>query len=331
MSDSLKTSVVISTYNGERYIVQQLNSINDQSQKADEVIIVDDCSTDNTLETVKKYIEENGLDWTLRRNGANKGWQKNFMDAINSASGELVFISDQDDVWDKEKINVMSRVMKDNTHIDVLVSGYKEFTEDIKSDDNVNSDDETEGEESSCKSSDKSSGKYSGKIRKINLSKRFFTVDYPGCTYCVRKSFFDKIKGYWKPGFPHDALLWRFAIFSDSLFLCEDVLFNWRKHTDSEFAKETNRKKKLADRIEWVDYASQFTAGLYRYIKNNSSLRDRRNKVHLLHKYKEWLNLRKKFFKEKNPVYGIMLIKYICYYRDFKQYLGDWYTVYIKR
>ena len=56
----------MAVYNGARYLKEQLESLNDQSRKADEVILMNDCSTDNTMEIVKSFVEKNGLDsWIL--------------------------------------------------------------------------------------------------------------------------------------------------------------------------------------------------------------------------------------------------------------------------
>ena len=61
-------SVVISTYNGEKYIVQQLLSIVEQTIIPNEVVIVDDCSTDNTFSIIENFIEKhNGINWKLFR------------------------------------------------------------------------------------------------------------------------------------------------------------------------------------------------------------------------------------------------------------------------
>lgn len=54
----MKTSVVMSTYNGEEYIIEQLDSLRNQSRPADEVLIADDCSTDNTVDIVRNYIKK---------------------------------------------------------------------------------------------------------------------------------------------------------------------------------------------------------------------------------------------------------------------------------
>ena len=309
----MRISIVISTYNGEKFILDQLESIRNQTHQADEVIICDDCSTDSTPDLVKDYIGKNNLDWTIIINDENKGWQKNFMDLMEMASGDIVFTCDQDDIWDKRKAAAMLDIMSTHDQINLLVSDYLEFTSD---DDLTDSD----------KKTDKP-----GEIRSINLNKKFFTVDYPGCTYCIRKTFFDEIKKYWKPGFPHDALLWRFSIFSDSLYVCDDVLFYWRKHAESEFAIETNRKKNLADRIEWIDYAFDFSEQILQYIKVNKKLKNRKKKAMLINDFMKYLYLRRMLFVKKNPIYAIMLLKHMGYYRDFKMYLGDCYMTYFRK
>lgn len=104
----MKTSVVMSTYNGEKYITEQLDSLRTQSQSADEVIIADDCSTDHTVEIVRRYINQHNLsDWQVIVNQHNKGWRRNFMEAMWSASGDLIFPCDQDDIWRNDKIKVI--------------------------------------------------------------------------------------------------------------------------------------------------------------------------------------------------------------------------------
>lgn len=57
----MKISVIVSTYNGAEYILEQLDSVKNQTRKADEVLISDDVSSDNTVEIVNKYIADNGL------------------------------------------------------------------------------------------------------------------------------------------------------------------------------------------------------------------------------------------------------------------------------
>ena len=106
-------SVVMATYNGERFIVEQMESIRKQSLLPDEVLIFDDGSKDKTVETVEKYICDNQLkSWNIIKNKENKGYSSNFSDAMKAASGDIIFLSDQDDIWIDNKIENMVAIMK---------------------------------------------------------------------------------------------------------------------------------------------------------------------------------------------------------------------------
>ena len=72
-------SIIMSTYNGTTYLEEQLDSIRLQTRQADEVVISDDCSKDQTVEAVKAYIQKYDLkNWSIYRNETNCGWEKKF-------------------------------------------------------------------------------------------------------------------------------------------------------------------------------------------------------------------------------------------------------------
>ena len=108
-----KKSVALCTYNGEKFIEQQLESIFEQSLVVDEIIICDDRSTDTTIAIIdtisRKYpniIELHINDYTL-------GSIKNFEKAISFTSGEYIFLCDQDDVWHRDKVKKIIRYFED--------------------------------------------------------------------------------------------------------------------------------------------------------------------------------------------------------------------------
>ena len=71
----MRISIAMTTYNGADYLLEQLESLRTQSLMADEVIIVDDCSTDNTVDLLNMYIQKYHLDnWVLIKNSSNIGW-----------------------------------------------------------------------------------------------------------------------------------------------------------------------------------------------------------------------------------------------------------------
>lgn len=95
-----KVSVVMTTYNGQKYLREQMDSLREQTMPIDEVIIMDDCSTDHTPDLVSAYIKEYDLKgWNLVQNEQNQGWKKNFKSGFDLATGNYIFPCDQDDIW----------------------------------------------------------------------------------------------------------------------------------------------------------------------------------------------------------------------------------------
>jgi len=118
-------SVALAAYNGERFIREQLQSIAAQSLPVDEVVICDDCSTDQTAETAERFIRDNNLiGWQVIAREKNIGYCMNFWDAIARTSGNLIFLADQDDVWLPERVAVMADMMGQHPEIWALSSRY---------------------------------------------------------------------------------------------------------------------------------------------------------------------------------------------------------------
>ena len=101
-------SVAMATYNGEKYIKEQLDSILKQLNDNDEVIISDDGSTDNTLEIINSYNDSRIKVF----DGPHKGVKQNFANAINYCTGKYIFLSDQDDVWMDNKVEMVLEKME---------------------------------------------------------------------------------------------------------------------------------------------------------------------------------------------------------------------------
>ncbi|GGH23632.1 glycosyltransferase family 2 protein [Mucilaginibacter phyllosphaerae] len=106
-------SVALCTYNGEKYLAQQLDSILSQTYANLEVIIVDDCSTDGTFALAQQFAAKDSRIRCIR-NTDNIGFNKNFEKAIQLAQGDFIAISDQDDIWEPQKIQVLVDGIADN-------------------------------------------------------------------------------------------------------------------------------------------------------------------------------------------------------------------------
>lgn len=113
-------SVAMTTYNGEKYIFKQLESILTQTVPVDEIIIFDDGSTDNTAQIISQL---NNPKIKFFVNDHNVGYIKNFYKAISRCSGDFIFLSDQDDIWVSNKVERMVRIMED-TGADALCTNF---------------------------------------------------------------------------------------------------------------------------------------------------------------------------------------------------------------
>lgn len=211
-------SVVLPTYNGVRWISEQINSIADQTHQPDEVIILDDCSSDGTYEYLHEYIHANKLSdrWQLIVNEENQGWRHNFKQLLTLSSCDLVFLCDQDDVWHHDKIERMLMVMDAHPEINVLASLVEEFHDD--------------GSPVTVQDFPQVRFGADGEFAIPSLSPTLMNILRLGCTFCVRGAFVSMILPYWNDErFSHDEVLWRFAAVDGSLGLLEEPFVKWRR------------------------------------------------------------------------------------------------------
>lgn len=119
---SLRTTVVLATLNGERYLSRQLASIAEQSRKPDEVFIGDDGSTDATAELVDAFQREHPFAISLVQNKERRGTAKNFEGLLARATGDLILFADQDDVWRVDRIARTLEVFENDPELDYVFS-----------------------------------------------------------------------------------------------------------------------------------------------------------------------------------------------------------------
>ena len=104
MMTQRKISVCIATYNGQKFIAEQIDSILNQLSEIDEVILVDDCSSDNTVDIIERYNDQR---IKLIRNEQNFGHVYSFSKAISLSSNDIIILSDQDDIWREGRVSKM--------------------------------------------------------------------------------------------------------------------------------------------------------------------------------------------------------------------------------
>ncbi len=126
----MKLSVALCTYNGEKFLKKQLDSILNQSVAVDEIIICDDGSTDATVKIVDDYKLTNPNVIQLFINEINLRSNKNFEKAVSLCKGDYIFLSDQDDIWRSDKVAKTLDVFKHNPTAEGVFSNANFINED---------------------------------------------------------------------------------------------------------------------------------------------------------------------------------------------------------
>lgn len=121
-SSAPAVSVALCTYNGERYITAQLESIAAQTIPATEVLIFDDASTDATAQRVREFIAsyDGPTRFSLESTERAGGVVPNFERALAACTGEFIALSDQDDVWHPDRLEVAVGHLTDHPHLLVV-------------------------------------------------------------------------------------------------------------------------------------------------------------------------------------------------------------------
>lgn len=123
-------SVCLAAYNGERFIREQIESIMAQLGPDDELIISDDGSTDSTLDVIKSFCD---LRIKVYHNYGQSGINYNFENAVRHAKGDIIFFSDQDDIWIEGKVDACKEALQECDcvfHDGVTINGEGKIVSD---------------------------------------------------------------------------------------------------------------------------------------------------------------------------------------------------------
>lgn len=107
-------SVALCTYNGERYLAEQLNSIINQTIKPAQIIVSDDGSKDDTFAIAEGILSKSSIQYKIVKNSGKHGVSANFLNAMRLCDYSIIFTSDQDDIWVNQKAEKMLEVFKAN-------------------------------------------------------------------------------------------------------------------------------------------------------------------------------------------------------------------------
>ena len=216
----MKISIAMATYNGEKYIKEQLESFSSQTLLPDELIITDDCSTDRTEMIVKEFADTAPFNVIFHRNEINLGYCGNFNAALMKTTGDIVFLSDQDDVWFPEKMEFMVRLAEENPEMLVL----------------MNDTELTDGELNPVGLTKL------GQIKSAGLSLNSYVM---GCCCAVRRELLDLCMPIPEGFRAHDNWLVEFAAGLNAKWVDKTVLQYYRRHESNESQFIVNRTVKV--------------------------------------------------------------------------------------
>lgn len=222
----MNISVAIATYNGEKYIKEQLDSILIQLNDDDEIIISDDNSTDNTIKIIKKYKDSR---IKIYKN-LNKGIISNFENAILKCNNEIIFLSDQDDVWKLNKVEKILAYFKSNKKINCVISDY-EITD----------------EKLNIIKKEKMLSKNKSILANI------FKNSYMGSAMAFRSNIKKEISPFPKKIPMHDIWIGMILSQNGDVEFCEEKLFYYRRHNEAVTINSGSINKK----IMWRFYISK--------------------------------------------------------------------------
>jgi hypothetical protein len=125
-------SVAMCTYNGARYLPEQLESIAGQTRPPDELVVCDDGSADATLEVLRAFAASAPFRVRVEANARNLGSTQNFAKAVGLCAGGVIALSDQDDVWAPEKLERTAEVFERRPGVGLVFSDAELVDEDLR-------------------------------------------------------------------------------------------------------------------------------------------------------------------------------------------------------
>lgn len=227
-------SIAMCTYNGAQYLQQQLLSLRNQSRRPDQVIICDDASSDNSVAIAQAFAQEAGIPVHIQVNPQNLGYTKNFEQAISLCTQDLIFLCDQDDLWQPNKIEQMVAVFDAEPHVGLVLHNFCRIDEQNQI---YPSALETYG------SLQLSSAQLPAEIKKNSIN--VFMEPYPrawcGCMMAYRRSFNDVVLPIF-PGKGHDDWILKIlAPITETRFLAAPLV-HYRMHQQNTNRRDLDKR-----------------------------------------------------------------------------------------
>lgn len=294
----MTVSVVLSAYNGGLYLESQLKSLVIQTHLPDEIVVIDDCSTDGgvTDSIINQFASEFRF-IKKRTNEKNLGWRQSFILGAQLAIGDIVFFCDQDDIWLDNKIEKSLRVLSE-TNASGVICACQNFTRDEEV---------------------RIYGKHTGRVyqKKYPFNNHFIYTKQVGAAMAVRKSFIMENLKFWNPGLSYDGFFQSLLILQDRLVYFDDVLIFHRIHRSNATGKRS------FDRIGRIYDSSSKAEYLAALISSADTLNLSCKEKKILGKCFDFQKKRYNALFSKSILKLLLIFPYVSYYPTKKTWFGD--------
>lgn len=240
----------MTTYNGEKYLREQLDSILNQTYKDFELIICDDCSKDSTVQILNEYAKNDNR-IKVFVNEKNLGFKKNFEKAISFCNGEYIALSDQDDVWTKNHLEILYNLIG---NYDIACGNALFINENGKSLGLTLN--QTDGLF------------YFEKNENLLYRLLCYNACFQGSSMLIKKSFFEKALPIPQDVLYHDSWFAVCACLQNGLNYTFDIVNNYRQHNEQiTFHQKQSYSQKIKDFFKRLKIHEKYTTDRFSYIE----------------------------------------------------------------
>lgn len=247
----MKISVCMAVYNGEKFILEQLESLLHQTRQPDEVVLCDDGSSDGTEALVRGFLQENGLEgaWRYTVNTERKGYPGNFYHAMSLCTGDVVFLADQDDIWGEEKLELLGGLLEGKPQALAVCCKFGLIDADG-------------GDIRTVMAPAKSRG--TGSVRQIDIRDVFYKCEWPGMVMAYRREWLERRRAGREFAIPHDFLVCAWAAEENGFFQLDEILAFHRRHggntggEEHRIGKLLDKERKLEEIEKYQDILEAF-------------------------------------------------------------------------
>ena len=308
-------SVAIATYNSSKFILKQLDSIINQTISVDEIIIQDDCSNDKTISIIDNYLKSKKVNYIIKKNKKNEGYIKTFKKAIKNCNGDIIILCDHDDIWLKNKVEIIKNTFTNHPNILALGTSF------IK----INENDEIIDENKANKSLN--NGLIKRKIKKNQLNHMFFSDISlynmtPGCTAAFNSKIKKELLKY-NYDIPHDLQIYILAAIKNELYYYDVITTKYRIYSNNTIG--LNHIINYNDRLKSIEKAYIEKKNIATFLQE---LKCDNNYIKEMNIIIDIFEQRIKLLKTKNIIkYFILLIKSLKFNYLYKSIIIDIYSI----